>query len=203
MTEKKHIVSRKFSLTALVSLLFAWINTALNMGGIDYFFNVVKNPYYSSLMIGTSVKWLATAFVITIVINFFVNLFRKEKHPFSYIMVWLILLILIVGTIADVMSRLGLEEPAARYNFIQGCIANGKASSSYRSTKDSEKNKALMTITGYCNDAAVGYFKTYDACMKIKQNKLDCNKEAIFTECMTLKHDKDFCQLYTETNSIK
>src|ERR1700761_7145029 len=139
MTEKKRLISKKFMLTALLALFFAWLNTALLMGGMNYLSHVINNPYYSGAMIGTATKWIAFSFVITIVFNFIANFFRKEKKPFSYIMVWILLAIIIIGTMSNLMEKLGIEEPAARYNFMQGCIANAKASKEYQSLNKSDQ----------------------------------------------------------------
>lgn len=203
MAEKKLMVSWKFVFTAIAALLFAWANTALNMGGIHYLNNVVKNPYYSGAMIGTSIKWLAYAFVSAIVINFIANRFRKEKKRFSYVLVWFFLAISIAATMLHILQQLGIEEPAARYNFIQGCIADAKANKDFRSLKEKEQQQALYTISKYCDDIAKGYFNLYDSCMRTTKDKLICNQQALFKQCMIMKNDQKFCQQFTKSLSIK
>jgi hypothetical protein len=203
MFGKKPLITWKFTFTALVALLFAWFNTALNMGGISYLQNVVINPYYSGAMIGTSVKWLAYAFVAATAVNFIANRFRKEKKHFSYLVVWLFLAISIAATMSKILQQLGIEEPAARYNFIQGCIADGKANKDYRALKEDVQQQALYNISKYCDDVATGYFNLYDSCMRTTQDKLACNKQALFKQCMAMKKDQEFCQKFTASLSIK
>lgn len=173
------------------------------MGGIHYMDNVVKNPYYSGAMIGTSVKWLAYALVAATVVNFIANRFRKEKKHFSYLLVWLFLAISIAVTMLHILQQLGIEEPAARYNFIQGCIADAKANKDFRSLKDKEQQQALYNISKYCDDIAKGYFNLYDSCMRTTNDKLVCNKQALFKQCMVMKNDLKFCQKFTDSLSIK
>lgn len=203
MPAKKSLFSKKFIVTALLSMFFAWINTALVMGGIRYLPHVVKNPYYSGQMIGTATKWLAYSFVIAIVINFFANFFRKEKKRFSYMLVGLLLALFIGGTLFNIMQKLGIEQPAARFNFIQGCIANAKASKEYQSLDKSNQQKAIYKITEYCAGIADGYFKTYDQCMSKQHDELVCNKQALFAQCMAIKNNQKFCQSFTASYSIK
>lgn len=203
MTNKKKIVSWKFTTTALVALLFAWANTALTMGGLAYLSNVIKTPYYSGAMLGTAVKWLAFSFVVAIIINFIANRFRKEKKHFSYFMVWFFLLISIVGTMANIMQQIGVEEPAARFNFIQGCVANAKATKEFRSLKADDKQHEIYNISQYCDGLTTGYFKFFDQCMKTTQDNLACNKQALFKQCMVMKNDQNFCQTFTTSVSIK
>lgn len=203
MSAKRPIFTKKFIITALLSLLFAWINTALVMGGINYLPHVVKNPYYSGQMLGTATKWLAYSFVIAIVINFIANFFRKEKKRFSYFMVWFLLALFIGGSLFNLMQKLGIEQPAARFNFIQGCIANAKANDEYQSLDKSTQQKAMYKITEYCAGIADGYFKTYDQCMKKQHDELACNKQALFSQCMAVKNNQKFCQSFTESYSIK
>ncbi len=173
------------------------------MGGINYFPHVVKNPYYSGVMLGTATKWIAFSFVITIVINFIANFFRKEKKPFSYIMVWILLAIFIIGTMLNIMEKLGIEEPAARYNFIQGCIADAKGNKEYQALNKSDQQKAMYKITEYCANIADGYFKTYDQCIVKIHDPLTCNKQSLFAQCMAMKNNVKFCQSFTASYSIK
>lgn len=193
-------LSINFYLVIIASLIGGLLKAAMNDGGLVNYRQILTNAYSLGTILGYAISVLVIGFIIALAINFIFNLFRKEKKHFSYVWIWLFIIIYFIGSAAYSVHEAVKDTPELRKHFMDGCVSQAKIAQKYDDMNADDQQQSLAKINEFCDKTTKEYFQFYDQCMDEKYDYKICVKQAQFQECMKFKQDNDYCQKLSEQN---
>lgn len=191
-------------LVIIATIIFSIIIAGLFIVGHDINTSPIAKTTAIEMVVGVFLGSifcsLVIAYGLAILINAIFNMFRKEKKPFSYLWVWLFLIVSFfiiahINTMYNAHYRIMVRE-----QFATTCTASAEKKLNLDTASADQRQAIIDQAVSFCNDAKNVFFDTFDNCMDTMHNAKTCKWQADYQTCMKSKHDDSACKDYANSN---
>lgn len=191
-------------LVLIAAIMFGIIIASLFIVGHELNPTPIPRATALSMLIGVFLCSIFSSLVIAygsaIIVNIVFNIFRKEKQSFSYLWVWLFLIVsfFIIGHINNIY--IANYKTWTREQFVSICATNTEKTLNIDTASTDQHQAIIDRSVKYCTNIRDVFFNTYDKCMITSGNATKCKWQASYQACMTAKNDDAACKDFADKN---